>query len=332
MIIAHYAITLSEKKDFDNNKYTFGWQRAETLGALVNSVFLLALCFSIFLTSIERFFSPVDITQPTVVLIVGALGLLVNLIGMLLFHNAHHEVPVVTNVEEEEMIENQTQHESADIENQTGVQTQQEDGIREEPVKIEVHHHHSLNMRGAFLHVLGDALGSVGVILSAVVIKWSGWQYANYMDPAVSMLIAGIIALTTLRLFKKTSSILLHVVPPSISISKIRRDISNLSFVKDLHELHVWQLSDFKIIASVHVILKDETLENEYMEISEKIKKILHVHSIHNTTVQLERQQGDERTDDNPTGTGTETGQQISTTDCQLACTDTLCQSVTCCD
>lgn len=67
-------------------KYSYGWQRAEILGALINGVFLLALCFTILIDSIERFVSPEPVTQPVLVLITGGAGLVANLVGLVLFH------------------------------------------------------------------------------------------------------------------------------------------------------------------------------------------------------------------------------------------------------
>ena len=69
---------------------TFGWARAEVLGALVNAVFLVALCFSITVESLKRFYDPEDIHDPQMILIVGVLGLVVNLLGLLLFAEHGH--------------------------------------------------------------------------------------------------------------------------------------------------------------------------------------------------------------------------------------------------
>jgi Co/Zn/Cd efflux system component len=69
---------------------TYGWARAEVLGALVNAVFLVALCFSISVESLKRFYDPEEIHDPQMILIVGALGLLVNLLGLLLFAEHGH--------------------------------------------------------------------------------------------------------------------------------------------------------------------------------------------------------------------------------------------------
>lgn len=85
LVVALVAVRFAEKTQ-STNKNTFGWIRAEVMGALVNAVFLTALCFTIILEAIERFTEPKEIEQPLVVITVGVLGLLVNLLGLCLFH------------------------------------------------------------------------------------------------------------------------------------------------------------------------------------------------------------------------------------------------------
>lgn len=82
LVIAYVSVRMSPKKW---SKNTFGWARAEVLGALVNAVFLCALCFSIFVESIKRFYKPETIHEPPLILGVGVCGLLVNVIGLFLF-------------------------------------------------------------------------------------------------------------------------------------------------------------------------------------------------------------------------------------------------------
>jgi len=82
LVIAFLSVLMSPKKW---SKNTFGWARAEVLGALVNAVFLCALCFSILVESLKRFFTPEEIHQPSLIILVGTLGLIVNLIGLFLF-------------------------------------------------------------------------------------------------------------------------------------------------------------------------------------------------------------------------------------------------------
>jgi zinc transporter 1 len=88
LIVALYAIKLTKESSADS-RYSYGWHRAEILSALVNGVFLLALCFSIFLEAIERFFSTPEISSPRLVVIVGSFGLASNLVGLLLFHGMY---------------------------------------------------------------------------------------------------------------------------------------------------------------------------------------------------------------------------------------------------
>ncbi|KAG9099484.1 hypothetical protein FS749_001165 [Ceratobasidium sp. UAMH 11750] len=89
LVVALYAIKLSASGA--SAKYSYGWHRAEILAALINGVFLLALCFSIFMEAIERFFSTPEISNPRLVVIVGSLGLASNLLGLFLFHEHSHD-------------------------------------------------------------------------------------------------------------------------------------------------------------------------------------------------------------------------------------------------
>jgi zinc transporter 1 len=94
LVVALYAIKLSASGA--SAKYSYGWHRAEILAALINGVFLLALCFSIFMEAIERFFSTPKISNPRLVVIVGSLGLASNILGLLLFHGKVIPSPAFT--------------------------------------------------------------------------------------------------------------------------------------------------------------------------------------------------------------------------------------------
>lgn len=89
LFVGYFALRYS-KVGTTNGRYTFGWARAEVLGALVNAVFLVALCFSIFVEALKRIIMPEHIEQPKLVLVTGAIGLFVNLIGLFLFHQTGH--------------------------------------------------------------------------------------------------------------------------------------------------------------------------------------------------------------------------------------------------
>lgn len=113
----------------------------------------------------------------------------------------------------------------------------------------------SMNMRGVFLHVLGDALGNVGVIASGLFIWLSTTWWRYYTDPAISFLITIIIFHSALPLVKSASFILLQGVPSAVPLDKVHQSLLEVPGVISVHELHIWQLSEAKNVASVHVLI-----------------------------------------------------------------------------
>lgn len=153
------------------------------------------------------------------------------------------------------------------------------------------HSHGDLNMRGVFLHVMGDALGNIGVIGSALVIWLSSYSWRYYVDPAVSLVITLIILGSAIPLCKAASRILLQAAPEHMNMDQITSDIENLSGIVSCHDLHVWQLNDTTLIATLHTQV-DYDFKGEgsarYMNLAREIRKCLHGHGIHNSTIQPE--------------------------------------------
>lgn len=183
-------------------------------------------------------------------------------------------------------------------------------------------------MRGVFLHVLGDALGSVVVIISALIIWFTDWEYENYIDPAMSIMIVIIISYTTMPLLKESAMILMQTVPTHIEIEDIKNRLLKIDGVLAVHELHIWQLAGDRIIASAHI--RCHNLQ-EYMRVAVKIKRFFHNEGIHSTTMQPEF-------DDPPMVEGTngeEDAKPIRMSSCILPCPpDTKtknCDSSVCC-
>lgn len=153
------------------------------------------------------------------------------------------------------------------------------------------HSHGDLNMRGVFLHVLGDALGNIGVIVTALIIWLTTFPGRFYFDPAVSLVITVIILYSAIPLCKAASRILLQAVPVGLSIDEITSDIESLPRVLEAHHLHVWQLSDTKLVASLHVKVDCEiegTGSASYMHLAREIRRCLHGYGIHSSTIQPE--------------------------------------------
>ncbi|KAF8507108.1 cation efflux protein [Russula emetica] len=398
LIIALYAIKLTASST-PTTRYSYGWHRAEILAALVNGVFLLALCFTITLEALERFFSTPEISNPKLVVLVGSLGLISNILGLCLFHEhahghdhsnhsakssrapsvhsatlesvtpeaspvairqprppAHHTgshsslyghpaatrasfvqtankiarssspVPadrthksrtrhsldiwspdsvIVTSLpyEHEERQSRSAKHAApADAPHEqtsllerppvsyTGSTTSSSRELSSSDPKGHGHlqgqpHGGSMNMKALVLHVLGDALGNVGVIATGLVIWLTSWSFKYYCDPIISLVITVIIFHSALPLVRSTSFILLQGVPPEVSLEDVRSDILAVEGVHSVHELHIWQLSETKIIASVHI---NASREVEFMPIASEIRRVLHTHGIHSSTIQPE--------------------------------------------
>lgn len=153
------------------------------------------------------------------------------------------------------------------------------------------HSHGDLNMRGVFLHVMGDALGNIGVIASALIIWLTHYSWRFYTDPAISLIITVIILGSAIPLCKAASRILLQAVPPGMSVDDIKEDIGGLPGVVSCHHLHVWQLSDTKLVASLHVQVEYDFKGEgsaRYMQLARAVRRCLHEYGIHSSTIQPE--------------------------------------------
>ena len=410
LCVGLWAVRIANKES--SKMYTYGWQRAETLGALINGVFLIALCLSIFLEAIQRFVTPQTVSNPRLVLIVGCFGLLSNILGLFLFHEHGHshgeedehsqERDPVSSAEEghghshidglehtkpntmdasspQKPAEAPSARRSTDIRRHRRTSgsfvdtihvhpasfrneiiaasrlNEQEESEPEEEAVLDdditsvppnersslmkyssgspmkythsrtashpslkkknqdrrhdswhvthihnkpkdestkgAHSHGDLNMRGVFLHVMGDALGNIGVIASALFIWLTSYKWRYYADPAISLIITVIILASAVPLCKAASRILLQAVPTGINVDNIKADIEDLPCVISVHHIHVWQLSNTKHIASLHVQV-DCNLHGAssegYMHLAREIRECLHKYGIHSSTIQPE--------------------------------------------
>jgi cobalt-zinc-cadmium efflux system protein len=115
-------------------------------------------------------------------------------------------------------------------------------------------HHHSLNVRGAFFHVLSDAIGSVGAILASIAIIISGYQTA---DPSISMVVAVLILWSSWILIRDAVDILLEGTPAHINIVSLREQLGSVTGVGSVHDLHVWTLTSGILAMSCHIVAED---------------------------------------------------------------------------
>ncbi|ANZ77477.1 BA75_04373T0 [Komagataella pastoris] len=334
LLVALWAVNVAKNKAA-NSKYTYGWQRAEILGALVNAVFLLALCFTIFIEAIQRFIIPQAISNAKLILIVGFAGLVSNGVGLILFHEHGHDHVSdssaesqhghshgVASVDEElhtGMVQDEERNnllastsspyssrarrsiysleddnidsilpnnvvseiERATFQEQTLSRSKDKKNIKRKQQKPK-----SLNVQGIFLHVLGDALGNVGVIVTALIIWKTDYRWRFYADPVVSLLITGIIFSSALPLCKSASKILLQATPTAIEFEEVLEQILNVPGVESVHDFHIWNLTERLYIASLHVEINRNP--EEFLSIAKEIKSSLHEFGIHSVTIQPE--------------------------------------------
>ncbi|MBZ4485954.1 cation diffusion facilitator family transporter [Microbacterium sp. cx-55] len=198
LIVALIASTVAARPA--NDRRTFGYQRAEVFGALINGIILIGLSLWVAFEAITRLLNPGEAeVAGGLMLAVAAIGLIANAIAMWLLSAAQRT---------------------------------------------------SINVRGAYLEVLGDLLGSVAVIIAAVVILVTGWLPA---DAIASLLIAAMIVPRAIGLLREVASVLSEATPAGMQVREIREHILGTTGVVGVHDVHVWQLTRGAPVFSAHV-------------------------------------------------------------------------------
>lgn len=198
-----------------NERFSYGYVRAEVLAGFVNGLFLLFISFFIFSEAVERLVEPPEVKHERLFL-VSVLGLLVNLVGIFIFNHG----------------------------GATGSHGHSHDGNHGHG-HSHGHNGHSGNaqiMKGVFLHILADTLGSVGVIVSAILMHFFNWMIA---DPICSIFIAVLIALSVGTLLSESVSILMQRQPKELdhALPEVCNKIMSLDGVQGVQETHFWTLS-----------------------------------------------------------------------------------------
>jgi len=147
------------------------------------------------------------------------------------------------------------------------------------------HDRDDLNVHSAFLHVVGDALGSVGVIGAGIVILLTGWTIA---DPLVSLLIGVVILGGAVRVLKRSVHILAEGVPEGISAATVLERLRSVPDVSEVHDLHVWTVSPGYIALSAHVVIADQALSAAEAVMDDLKRVLVDGFGIVHTTIQLE--------------------------------------------
>jgi cobalt-zinc-cadmium efflux system protein len=147
----------------------------------------------------------------------------------------------------------------------------------------------NMNVRGAYLHVLGDLLAGVGTLVAALLIRYTGWLVA---DPVVSILTAALIVRGSWQLVRESVDILLESTPPHIDLDAVRAQLEAIPGIESVHDLHVWAVTPRMIAMSAHAICRDSAAQQHALE---HVHDAMRLFGIQHVTVQLERSEMHER-------------------------------------
>lgn len=201
MALALAAIAARLAQRPAGHRHTYGWARAEVIGALLNSLLMLAIILALVVEAVVRLHEPRPVAAAGMMLI-AFIGMLVNIVVAYLMSRG-------------EM---------------------------------------TLGARAALLHVLGDLVSSFAAVLAGAVIYATGWLP---IDPILSLAIAGLILVGTLRLLRDTLHVLMEGVPPALELPVIGQALAKLPGVASVHDLHVWSIAPDRIALSAHVELDE---------------------------------------------------------------------------
>jgi cobalt-zinc-cadmium efflux system protein len=149
-----------------------------------------------------------------------------------------------------------------------------------------LHGARGLNARGAYLHVLSDALASVAVVGGGVLMAL--WPGLTFIDPILGMIIAGVVVVGAFRLLREATDVLLEAAPPSIDPERVRQDVEQLPGVTNVHDLHIWCITSGLNALSAHIVVADGTGSDEVLC---RVKALLaRDHHISHSTLQIESQ------------------------------------------
>jgi cobalt-zinc-cadmium efflux system protein len=140
----------------------------------------------------------------------------------------------------------------------------------------------SLNVRGAYLHVLGDMLASGGTVVAAMVIRFSGWLHA---DPIASLVTTVLIVVGAWTLVRESVDVLLEAAPAHIALDTVRKRLEAIRFVESIHDLHVWTVTSGMVAMSVHAVVRDSV---NHQTVLEQAHDVCLDMGIHHSTIQLE--------------------------------------------
>jgi len=238
-----------------SDRFTFGLRRAEPLAALFNGVLVVGVCAELIRDAIHDLVNP-TMPKQDIMLIVATLALVVNGISAWVLHGAMH-------------VGHRHDH--------------HHDHHHDDEGEGHSHGHAAhLNLRGAWLHLLGDALGSLAAFVAGLAIKLGS---SPLVDPIASFVVVAILLVGAYRLLRDAGANLLDAAPKHLPVAKVKKVLLAMEGVKDIHALHVWSLGTGHDAVSAHVIVDEAHLDLG----AKAAQKLRHDLEIEYVTVQVEK-------------------------------------------
>jgi zinc transporter 5/7 len=252
LFIGLYASYMARWKP--DRVYTYGYARYEVLAGFVNAIFLVFVGLSVVFEALERLWEPPEIHGDHL-LTVSVLGLVVNLIGLVFFHDFSHG------------------HGDHGGHSHGGGHGHSHGGGTNE------------NMHGVFLHVLADTLGSAGVIVSSLLIKYYGW---NLADPIASIFISVLILLSVVPLIQATAGPLLSRVPEALEAGLVRGlgAVRKVPGVVGVDSTHFWKFHSSEVVGTLHVRVAADA---DGQRVLRQVHSLVAACGVSNVTVQIDR-------------------------------------------
>jgi len=300
-LISLIAVIVAQRKP--TKKYSFGYHRAEIIGAVLSLVFIWVLTIGLVIGAIDRLKNPVEINSK-IMLITAIIGVFINIILAFTLHShdhghghghdhshGHEHGHIHENSHEEHtdiIVHNPDNYNPHSPTHTQDCNSEHHDENTSGHNLIENYKKENINVKAAIIHILGDLISSLGVVLAATIIYFDPSKV--YIDPICTFIFSIIVIFTTINLLKQTLSVIMESTPEQIDSDEVIKDIKEIRGIVDIHDLHIWNITIGKPAIAAHIMVKNEGLNvEEYQRILNNAQYILCTkYGIHHTTLQIE--------------------------------------------
>ncbi|OAD77933.1 hypothetical protein PHYBLDRAFT_108350 [Phycomyces blakesleeanus NRRL 1555(-)] len=290
-IVALAAIYLAEKPA--TKRHTYGFHRAEVIAALVSVLTIWVLTAYLVVEAIERVKRPQEI-DAKLMCITASIGVAVNVVLAYVLgghHHGHghshddHDHSHGSEHDHDHDHDHNNDHEHDHSHSHSHADADTEALVNTQPSRKET----NINLRAAALHVLGDLLASVGVLISSIILIFK--PSYTIVDPLCTFMFSILVLYTTYHLVKDSLAVLMEGVPGNIEPEAIEKSLSQIPGVVAVHDLHIWTLSPGKSSLTAHITVSADS-ELSYDEVLQRSQHIVcDMYGVHHSTIQIESDQ-----------------------------------------